>query len=330
MRRACALLLSLSCAAIAQESAPASRPSGLIAFTRGGNVWVVGPDGLTEKQLTTGQTYDRPLSWTPDGARVLYWKHPEDWHLGSVDAASGAQADLTPDGGDCRSATVSPDGKLIAFMSGRDGLSLMNADGSKRRVLSKLGHRDAPPAWSPDGSRLAIVHLRQAGEQQVALDIHVMGLEAAEPPPFVVGALDPAWSRDGRNLLYLANRKSPTADLFAFDVATKAEKNLTSTPDLNESAFSISPDGRRIAVVAHDADWKSSALRVLDADGANPKQLVKLIGRPAVPSWSPDSKWIAISQGRPEKANVWVIDAASGQAIKVTSEGGDWAAWQPR
>jgi TolB protein len=319
--------------ATAQDSAPASRPAGpggLVAFTRGGNVWVVDAGGGNERQLTTGQAYDRPLTWTPDGARVVYWKHPEDWHLWAVDVATGVQTDLTPDGGDCRSLKPSPDGRLAAFMSGRDGLSLMNADGSKRRVLTKLGHRDAPPAWSPDGTRLAFTHLRQGGEHQVALDIHLIGLEPAEPPPFVTGAFDAAWSRDGRTLLYLAYRGSPTADLCAMDPATKGEKNLTSTPDLNESAFAVSPDGRRIAVVSYDAGWESPALRVLDADGSNAKELVKLVGRPALPSWSPDSKRIAISQGPQGKADVWTIDAASGQATQLTKAGGEWAVWQPR
>ena len=323
-------LFVLATVAPSQESAPASRASasrGLLAFTRGGNVWVIDADGRNERHLTRDLQYDRPLLWSPDGRRIIYWKHPEDWHLWSVDVGSGEHKNLTPDGGDCRSAAVSPDSKLIAFMSGRDGFSLMNADGSNRRPLSKLGHRDAPPAWSPDGSRLAFVHLYSAGENAVELDIYLATKEGADAAPFVKAAEDPSWSSDGRVLYCIARRKA-RPDLFAIDVATRTEKNLTSTPDHNESAFEVSPDGKRIALITWDADWKSTELRVMNADGRGQKTLMKLEGRPVGPSWSPDSKKIAVTSGPDPKPNVFVIDAASGESTQLTRDGATWVAWQ--
>jgi Tol biopolymer transport system component len=326
---AAVLLLSATGAGPAQESAPASRPGGLIAFTRAGNVWVIGADGRNERQLTEGLQYDRPITWTADGRRVIYWTHPEDWHLWSVDVESGAKRDLTPEGGDCRSAMPSPDSKLVAFMSGRDGLSVADAQGSNRRVLSKLGHRDAPPAWSPDGSRLAFVHLYPAGERHIDLDVYLVGKDGGEADKLVPSAEDPSWSRDGRTIYCIARRGS-RPDLYAFDVTTRTEKNLTSTPDVNEASLAVSPDGRRIAVVAWDAGWKSCELRVLDAGGSGLKTLAKLEGRPALPSWSPDSTRIAIDSGPDSRPNLLVIDAASGQSTQLTREGASWAAWQPR
>jgi Tol biopolymer transport system component len=332
---AIAALVAIGGAAAAQESAPSSAPAsrpanpGDIAFTRGGNVWVIDADGRNERQLTTDLQYDRPIGWMADGRRVVFWKHHEDWHLWTIDAVSGAAKDLTPDGGDCRSATASPDGTLVAFMSGRDGLSLVGADGSNRRILAKLGHRDAPPAWSPDGTRLAFVDLRSTGERQVDIDIHLIGKDGAGSALLVGSADEPAWSRDGRTLYCIARRGSGP-DLCAIDLATRTEKNLTSTRETSETSPVVSPDGRTIAFVAWDAEWKSAELRLIDADGSRPRTLARLEGRPALPSWSPDSGRIAITSGPDRNEDLLVIDAASGQSTRLTTKGASSSAWRPR
>jgi len=47
--------------------------------------------------------------------------------------------------------TWSPDGSKIAFVR-KDGIYVMNADGSGQRRLTDAG---GGPAWSPDGSKIA-------------------------------------------------------------------------------------------------------------------------------------------------------------------------------
>ena len=52
----------------------------------------------------------------------------------------------------------SPDGRRIAFASGRDGnfeIYVINADGSRQRRLTRNTGRDVGPVWSPDGRRIA-------------------------------------------------------------------------------------------------------------------------------------------------------------------------------
>ena len=67
----------------------------------------------------------------------------------------------------------------------------------------------------------------------------------------------------------------------------------------------------------------------MDADGQRQKTLMKLEGRPVGPSWSPDSKKIAVTSGPDPKPNVFVIDAASGESTQLTKDGATWVAWQP-
>src|SRR5207253_273423 len=53
---------------------------------------------------------------------------------------------------------ISPDGKRIAFSSGRTGsmeIWLANSDGSGVRQLTSLGAETGTPRWSPDSTRIA-------------------------------------------------------------------------------------------------------------------------------------------------------------------------------
>ncbi len=75
----------------------------------------------------------------------------------------------------------SPDGKKIAFRSGRDGLYnheiyVMDADGSGQTNLTRTVGHDMFPRWSPDGSMIFFVSERGGGK-----DIYVMGADGSDP-----------------------------------------------------------------------------------------------------------------------------------------------------
>ncbi|MCS6887961.1 MAG: hypothetical protein NZQ09_07090 [Chloroflexus sp.] len=110
-------------------------------------------------------------TWSPDG-RNLFWVtncegnfeiYRADIRYYYIDTLyAGIELanvrNLTSNTANDRFARVSPDGKLIAFSSDRDGnweIYVMNADGSNVRRLTNHAATDDSPTWSPDSSRLA-------------------------------------------------------------------------------------------------------------------------------------------------------------------------------
>ncbi len=115
------------------------------------------------------------------------------------------------------------------------------------------------------------------------------------------------------------------------------------TPDLLLKVKRIplvvpSPDGSRAAFVVSEAvmqgeksEWLSH-IHVANADGSGSFQLTRGEKSATAPRWSPDGQWIAFLSARgSDKANVFRIRVAGGEAEQLTSEKASVAAfeWSP-
>ena len=149
---------------------PAWSPDGTrIAFdsTRDGTrgIYVMNADGRGQTGLTTGAASLAP-TWSPDGTRIAFTQKvardgASTQEIFVVSAAGGNLTQLTDGGSESHLSAEprwSPDGKLIAFQSDREGsldLYLMRADGSgEPRRLTTDDAKDQHPAWSPDGKQI--------------------------------------------------------------------------------------------------------------------------------------------------------------------------------
>lgn len=107
---------------------------------------------------------------------------------------------------------ISPDGRTIVYsVTTNDwaakkrtvALWRVDADGSNARPITAGDARDEHPFFSPDGKTLAFVSTR-TGEPQVFF-LPLAGGEAEQKTRFPGGVAGPAFSRDGRFLVFAAD-----------------------------------------------------------------------------------------------------------------------------
>jgi hypothetical protein len=164
--------------------------------------------------------------WSPDGARLGCDGS------GDEPSQSGPYSVRASDGGDLRqivSVTAldgglggySPDGKSIVFWSepdeGDNGLFTADVDGTGTRRLTDTSLIVLSPGdWSPDGKRIIFSARSDPDHRAKVWTIHPDGTHLREVPlrppgpecggafddPSSVGCSTPAWSPDGRYIVY--------------------------------------------------------------------------------------------------------------------------------
>ena len=128
------------------------------------------------------------------------------------------------------SPQYSPDGRRVAFASGRSGdaeeIWLADADGSGATRLTRIPTRQqGSPRWSPDGRTIAFDSRNEEG----LTDVWTIGVDGAVLRQVTRDSANenmPSWSRDGRFLYYSSDRTG-RSEIWRVPVAGGAEKRLT-------------------------------------------------------------------------------------------------------
>jgi dipeptidyl aminopeptidase/acylaminoacyl peptidase len=185
--------------------------------------------------LTRGAFDDERPVWSPDGTKLLFLsnRRPEgdrtDQHdLFVIEARAGAEArQLTTfegiDAHPARSAW-SPDGKFIAYLTGRDfpvfaydqsRLAVIPAEGGTPRILTdKLDRGVREPAWTDDGASIRVLVTDDREDYVATVDVATGTLARVTKERNVVSSVAPGphgrWAA-------LASDPATPAELFAID-----------------------------------------------------------------------------------------------------------------
>jgi Tol biopolymer transport system component len=222
------------------EDAPGGLPlktTRNISFTTDEGTWMsvdVSPDGRTIVFDLFGDLYTIPITG------------------GEAHRITGGPAwDTQP--------RFSPDGKMIAFVSDRNGtdnLWLIRPDGSEPRVVSQdKKFLAGSPAWSPDGNFLAI----RRGES--SLDLNELWL----------------YHRSGGKGIQLTKRDGPT----------KGVASPTFSPDGKHIYFSGSPQGH-----VYNSNLGHFQVRRLNRDNGQVESITGFYGGGLRPMISPNGRYL--------------------------------------
>lgn len=302
--------------------------SSEIAYTNKG-VWLIDVHTKSTRRLTEPLEYDRPLTWSPDGSKLLFWKHSAiGWDIWSIDADGKNAKNLTNvQTGGCRSPSFSPDGKRIAFMRDEpEGLYVMDANGANQKRLTQHGDRDEPPSWSPDGKWIAYVHYTSVGSNSARGDIHVIDQDGKNDRRVTLnqGSVRHAtWSPDGKTILFEGFRAGGVQVCTINADGTNERRLVTGT---NYDPI-WSPDGKRITFIKEQNG--KYTLWVMNANGGESKQVAPIEGRPSKTTWSPDGRRLAFSSEVNGRSEIFAIDVDGKNLTPLTNGGGEWPAWRP-
>lgn len=148
--------------------------------------------------------------------------------------------------------------------------------------------------------------------------IYIMNTDGSNMTLVKSGAIDPAWSKDGKRIVF--TQLSTSQQIFTMNTDGTDLKQLTFTTSGYNRWAQWSPDGSRIAF-ASSRDGGDIEIYVMNADGSGQARLTTVPGVDYFPTWSPDGTKIAFTSGRAGLTHIFVMNADGTNVTRLTTSG---------
>lgn len=225
------------------------------------SLFVADPDGQRAHMVPVGRGAVSSFGWSSDGRAIVYARVVKDavgnpgFDVFAYDVQTRATRRLT-EGEGANAMAWRPGTQQVAYVAVKDGVSAVKLLDTRTKKVTVL-HKPAgdqqfrDPAWSPDGRRLALVaHAPGDFGRLMVLDADTGKLRPVARAARG-GDSAPCWTPDGKAIVYVSDRSGMT-NLYAIDVATGVERQLTNTYRGAETP-SVAPDGSAIYYATYQA-----------------------------------------------------------------------------
>jgi len=262
MKRAFLLLAILSMlapAAFAQVNAQMLQNPDIsqtdIVFTYAGDIWVVAKEGGTAHRLSSPRGQELFARFSPDGSRIAYSANYDgNMEIYIVPTLGGVPTRMTWHGMSDRLIDWYPDGSRLLYASAMNSGRQRFSQFFSLRISGGMPEQLAVPygemgAISPDGKKIAYTPVTQAFRTWKryrggwAADIYIFNLEnltAENITSHIASDEFPMWF--GNTLYFLSDRGPENrSNIWAYDLATKATRQVTQFADLDVHFPAIGP-----------------------------------------------------------------------------------------
>ena len=291
----------------------------------------------------------RDLQISPDGKWVAYTvssvdvtadKSDTDVWMASWDGTEQLRLTSSPESENA--PRWSPDGRYLAFLSGRPGKAkgtqiwLLNRMGGEAQQFTDFKDKLSSYEWSPDSKRLLLT-MTERDPADTDDEKPVPGSNAKAPKPIVVERYKFKQDIQG----YLTQKPGR---FYLFDMATRKVEPVTAE-GFEVASPAWSPDGQWIAFLGKegkDAErYNTWNIYVMEArTGATPRQITRYDGvhasaSRAQPEWSPDGKRLVFLESTGAKNSAYnmsrlAVIAVDGGTPKLLAEKLDRSVSSPR
>jgi len=216
---------------------------------------------------------------------------------------------------------LSPDGRMLAFIRGRETLFgpgevyvKLLPDGQPAQLTHDKREK-LSPTFSPDGSRIAYGTFNP----WETWEIPVFG---GEPRVFMPNSSSLTWIEDGKRLLFSEVKRGLQMSVVTSDEARGQPRDVYVPQGDRIMAHHsyLSPDGKWVLVVEMNNQGALGPCRVVPFDGSGN---VRVVGPPdavcTTGAWSPDGAWLYVSSNHGGRFHIWRQRFPDGSPEQFTS-----------
>ena len=286
------------------------------------HIWIVSWDGMQQMQLTNSPESESSPRWSPDGEWLTFLSSGEGGdgaQLWRVKPRGGVPERVSSVPGGIVDYAWSPNSKWLVLvvsdtdaakpksgtkppividryhfktdpggyvLGAHDHLALFDLAEQRVEPLTSGAFDDSDPVWSPDGTRIAFVSKRVAGDPD----------------------------------------RSVNDDIFVINAQRGAQpKRLTTYDGEDDGRIAWSPDGTRIAYLTGvglpDHSFRMWKLAVIPSDGGTSTMLSASLDRQVIePAWSVDGSSIYVLEEDDRSQYVAKVSASGGRVERVAGE----------